>query len=163
AKRIFVAERFKCLAPPTRPFEQRGTHRFGRAAIDVVNNRFDRLADPRRWILLLQTMPCDEAFRNWVFDWRGEVHEVDAEVTGSRVLHAWPVAGRRKLNERMALPNRDRLRHGHNLSDEGSRRFAGECQRRFNFRVLREVLCVRKIESAASRVESIGALLSSLQ
>src|ERR1044072_385021 len=81
AKRILVTKRLERLAPPARTFEQRRAHRFRRAAIDVVNDWLYGLADGRARIFLLQTMPRDETFRDWIFDRRGEVHVVDSKIT----------------------------------------------------------------------------------
>jgi hypothetical protein len=68
-----------------------------------------------------------------------------------------------KLHERVAFAHGDRFRHRHDLSHELPGRLAGECQRGFNFCVLRKVLRVWKIERAASCIELVLALLSSLQ
>src|SRR5215212_5703261 len=83
AKRVFVSEGFKGLAPPARTFEQCRTNGLGRAAIYVINNRPHWLANPRVWIFLLQTMPRDKAV-GWRRRDRGrEVQVGDARVSGA--------------------------------------------------------------------------------
>ncbi len=89
AKRILVTNRFERLVPPARAFEQRRTHRLGRAAIDVINDRLHGLAHARARIFLLQTMTRDEALGDRLLDRRREVHVVDAEITGARIEHSW--------------------------------------------------------------------------
>src|SRR5215212_1199637 len=163
AKRVFVSEGFKGLAPPARTFEQCRTNGLGRAAIYVINNRPHWLANPRVRIFLLQTMPRDKAFGYRLLDWGREVHVINTRVTGTRIKNARLETGRRQLHKRMAFTNSNRLRHRYNFSDELSRRLAGERQRGFHLRVLRKVFGVWKIERAASRLEFVCPLLFSLQ
>src|SRR5688572_26803585 len=163
AQSIFVTNRFKRLVPPAGTIKQRRAHGFRRTAIDVVNNRFDSFADTRRWILLLQTMTRDETLGYRLFDRRGKVHVINAEITGARIEHARLVTCRRQLNKRVTLAHGDRLGHRDDLPYKSSRGVASERERRFNFRVLREVLRVRQVKRAATRIEPIRALLSALQ
>src|SRR6185369_16983309 len=66
-------------------------------------------------------------------------------------------------HERVTFANGDRFRHGHDFSNVLAGGFACERQRGFDFRVLRKVFCIRKIECAARLLESISSLLSALK
>src|SRR5215213_1172644 len=163
AEGIFVSEGFEGLAPPARAFEQCRTNGLRCSTIHVIDNRLDCFADTCCRIFLLQTMPRDIALGYWLLDRRCEVHVFDPEITGARIEHARLEAGRGQLHKRMALTHCDRFGYGDNLSDVLSRSFANKRQGGFHFCVLRKVLCVWKIKSAATRFEFIRSLLSSLQ
>src|SRR5215471_15347315 len=95
AKRVAITGSFESLVPPTRAFGQSRTHRLRRAAIDVINDRLNGIADWRRRIFLLQTMTADEVFPDWLADRRGKVHVLNAEETGAGIVFAWRISGRR--------------------------------------------------------------------
>src|SRR5258705_9326649 len=63
----------------------------------------------------------------------------------------------------MPFAHGDRLRDRHHLPDKLTGRFTGERKRRFYLGVLREVFGARKIESTATRIQSISTLLAALQ
>src|SRR5215217_5649998 len=108
-------------------------------------------------------MSRDQALRDRLLDRRREIHKVDAEITGAWIEHTWPESRRRQLHERMTLTDRDRFRHGHDFSNVLSRGLSCEREGGFNFRVLRKVFCVRKIECAARFIEPVSSLLSALK
>src|SRR5437016_6070700 len=99
AKRVSISCGFERLVPPTRALDQSRTHRFGRAAIDVVNNRLDRLACCRRWILLLQAMMIDVTLDDWFANRRGEIHVLNSKVSSAGIVDTWLEAGRRQFDE----------------------------------------------------------------
>src|SRR5689334_9854807 len=82
-KRVAVTGSFECLVPPTCAFNQSRTHWLRRAAIDVINDRLNRIADRRRRIFLLQTMAADKVFPDWLADRRGKIHVLNAEEAGA--------------------------------------------------------------------------------
>src|SRR5258705_6946605 len=63
----------------------------------------------------------------------------------------------------MPFAHGDRLRDRHHLPDKLTGRFTSERKRRFYLSVLREVPGARKIESTATRIQTIGTLLAALQ
>src|ERR1043166_171431 len=117
-KCIFVSNRSKRLIPPTRSFNQRRTNRLRRSAIDVINNRLHWFTDCGVWILLLQTMPSDETFRDWLLDWRRKIHKRNPGETSTRIKYArletWPG----QLHKRMSLTHRYCFGRGDNLSNK---------------------------------------------
>jgi len=60
-KRILETGGFKRLIPPACTLNQRAANWFRRAAIDVIHDRLDRLANRRCGILLLQAMSRDDS------------------------------------------------------------------------------------------------------
>src|SRR5258708_33157472 len=63
----------------------------------------------------------------------------------------------------MPFAHGDRLRDRHHLPDKLTGRFTSEGKRRFYLGVLWEVFGVRKIESTATRIQTISTLLAALQ
>ena len=117
AKRVSISGSFKCLVPPTRAFDQSRAHRFGRAAVDVVNDGLNRIARGRRWILFLQAMMIDITLDDWFADRRGEIHVLSSKVSGARIVEARFESRRRQFDERNMLANRDRLGHRRHRPD----------------------------------------------
>src|SRR5829696_7702167 len=99
AKCILVTQSLERLVPPARTLQQRRPHRLGRTTIHVIDDRLHRFTHARTRIFLLQTMARDEALRDRLLDWGGEVHVVDAEITGAWIEDARLETGRRQLYE----------------------------------------------------------------
>src|SRR5438067_2399375 len=109
-------------------------------------------------------MAADEVLDDRLADWRGEIHELDSEIAGARIILARLLARRRQFDEGNMFANRNCLRIRRNGSHEGAGfAFSREGQSRFDFRVLRKVLRVPEIESAARSVNAELSLLSTLQ
>src|SRR5215470_13392056 len=163
AKGVLVTNCCERLVPPACAFHQGRTHWLGCATVHVVNDRFDRFTARRARVLLLQTVAGDESLRNWLLDWGSKIHEVDAEKTGARIEYSRFETSGRQLDQRVAFTHCYRFRHRHNLPDKLACWFAGEGQGGFNFSILREVLGVWQIKGTARGIQTIGALLVSLQ
>ena len=77
---VSVAGRFKCLAPPAGTVQQRGPDRLRRAAVEVVHDRLNRLADGSRGVLLLQPVAGDKPFGDRLVNRCRIVHVGNAEI-----------------------------------------------------------------------------------
>src|SRR2546425_5972831 len=109
-------------------------------------------------------MMIDKAFDDWFANRRGEVHVLNSEVAGARIINAWLESGRRQLDKRNMLAHRDRLRHRrHRSHEQAGFAFGGERQRGLAFSVLWKVFGVGKIKSAACRIKTELTLLIALQ
>src|SRR6185503_12006149 len=134
-----------------------------RSAIDVIDNRLHCLTHARTRNFLLQTMSRDKTLRDRFFDGCREVHVVDAVITRAWIENTRLETGGWELHERVTFANSDRFGHRDNLPDKLSGRIARESQSGFDFGVLWKVFRVWQIERAASWIESICSLLTSLQ
>src|SRR5260221_14555159 len=153
AKRISVTGGFEGLVPPARAFNQCRAHRLRRAAIDVIDDRLDGIAHRSRRILLLQPMMAEVVPGDGFADGRGKVHEANSRVPGARIVCARLETRRRQLDKRDVLSNSNGLRYWCDLPDQrAGLAFTGESKSRFDFSVLRKILCVREKESAARRI-----------
>ena len=164
AKSIFVARCLKCLVPPTGPFDQSRTDRFGRAAIDVVDDWFHGFADRCRRIFLLQAMMIDVVLDDGLADRRREIHVLNSEVAGARIVFARMKARTGQFDKRNVFAHGDGVSHRRNRTHQRPGfTVSDERQSRFNFRVLREIPGAGEIESTARGVQTKLALLHSLQ
>ena len=103
------AGRLERLVPPAGPLEDRGANRLRRAAVHVVHDRPDRLAHRRTRVLLLQPVPHDELPDQRRPELRGVVGVPDREEPPARVEGAGPVAGLGQRDERVPLPEGERV------------------------------------------------------
>src|SRR5437879_4771797 len=95
-------------------------------------------------------MMTDVVLVDRLADRRGEVHVLDAEIAGARIVGARLETRWRQFDKRMMFADGDRLRHRRHLPHEWSRfTLTGESDGRLDFSVLRKVPCVREIERAA--------------
>src|SRR2546427_551217 len=117
-KSVLVTYRFKRLIPPACAFDERRTHRFRRAAIDVINDWFNRLAHRGIRILFLQTMTLNVALGNRLANWRGEIHISNADITGARIVDTRLKTVRWQLDQGNMLAHGNGLRHRRNLERE---------------------------------------------
>ena len=76
----------ECLRPPARTVEERGTDGFGRAGIEVINDRLHRLAQGGGGVALFQSVPRNNALHDGFADGHGVIHVVQAEVAGAGVV-----------------------------------------------------------------------------
>src|ERR1700746_2927161 len=63
-KGILVTSGGKCLVPPPGAFANGGPNRLGNCAVNVINDRLDRLAHGCGGISLCQPESCDITFHN---------------------------------------------------------------------------------------------------
>ncbi len=164
AERVPVPRGLERLVPPARAVEKRRADRLGRARVEVVDDRLDRLAHRRVRVLLLQPVTRDEALRHRLLDRRRVVLVRDREVAGARVEEAGLVAVVRELDERVVHADaRGLARRGdaaHAL-EPGARAAAAralphEGQLDLHLRVPREVERHRPVDRAAAHVQPVA-------
>ncbi len=79
AKGVPETGSLKCLRPPVGAFDQRGANGLGRAAIDVVDDGLDRLADGGLGVALLQPVARNEPLIETLAERHGVVAVIHSE------------------------------------------------------------------------------------
>ena len=176
---VAVARRGEGLIPPARAFDERRSDRLGRAGIDVVDDRLNRIADRRRWLLLLQPVPGDELLRHRLAERSREVVVRDPEKPGARIVGAGRIRRIGQLDDRVMNANAGGLAGRGDAADaleETARpaaasaaaasaarttgpRLPHERQLRLHFAVLRKSHRHRQVDRAAPGLEAVRAWL----
>src|SRR2546421_4229968 len=109
-------------------------------------------------------MAPDEVLDDGLADRRREIHELNSEIAGARIILARLVTRRRQFDEGNMFADSNRLRIRRNGAHERPGFAIGrEGQSGFDFRVPGKVLRVREIESAPRSVDAELSLLTTLQ
>ena len=169
AEGVAVAGGFEGLRPPARAVEQRRADRLRRAAIEVVDDRLDGVADRRRRILLAQAVPHDEPLDQRLGHRRREVGPGRPERAGARIERQRLVARLRQPHEGVVLLHGDGRRRRRDVGDAAARQAAaglvdavaaaGEREDRVQLGVARERLGPRQVHRAPRRVEAVARRL----
>ena len=129
-KRVAIAGGLERLVPPARPFEQRRSDRLGRAAVDVVLDRFLRVAHARGRVDLLEPVPPGEALDERRRDRRGVVGVLQRAETRARVVEPRLVVAVGQLGEGVVLAQRDGIRRRRDAADRCPRTCRRQTRRR---------------------------------
>ena len=158
-KRVAKTSGLKRLIPPRSTFDQRVLNIFWRAAIDVINDRFDGLAYGGIRVFFLKPMAFDPAFFEVFVNIRTVVVKADRDHTDTRVKLARFEFVIRQLDQRGALADRNVAARRCDLIDKVIR-FAGGRKRdgRLDLGVFRKAFCVRQIQGTAALVKAVVAL-----
>ena len=147
----------KGLVPPARAFKQRRAHGLRRSWIQVVNDRFDRLADFRLRVYLLQAVTTREIDHQWgtylcriVCKSLAVIAQPDDART--RLVGKRLVVVVRKTNKGMMHMHRHRRivrRYGRQV---GPGRFTKQRHNGFNFGVVGKGFGARQVDRRTRRV-----------
>lgn len=162
---IFEAGSLKSRGPPACAFDEGGADGFGCAAVNVVDDGGDGLAEGGGGVALDEAMADDELLVEGLAEGDGVVAEALGEEAGAGVEAAGLVAGVGQLDEGGVLANGDGTGVGGDVADElaGGRAVGGEGELGLDLSVFREVFGGVKGDGGPGEVEAVGALVGGLE
>ena len=166
-ERVHVPRRLEGLVPPARAVEQRRPDRFRRAPVEVVDDRFDRLAPLRPRVPFPQPVADDVARLERRIDRSRVVQVARRDVAGAGIGQARLVPRLGQRDEGVPQPHRHRLRRRGDLAHPPARAAAVRAQHErlhaLELRVARERGDAGAMDRRPRGVQLVAALAAPLE